>query len=1369
MTDTYYHFISSGRQGLAAAIDTDLDLGQKRASIEVLLNVARKSKTTGDWVENDPDPIQRTVQLYGPGDVLGFDERIVVRTDPKPDSGNFEPNYFPLIEFADFDFPWRYSPEQADDKGLTPWIVLIALIAEGQKKEYEQVARGKDQLPAIKVFDQANLPDLTCAWRWAHVQATSGEETLNEDQLREIYENQPECLVSRLLCPRRLQPKTLYTAFVVPAFKLGWAAGLGDEITRSSVIESTANDPAWGNQAGESIELPYYYRWDFRTSLRGDFEHLVRLLEPRELEDLGLRKMDCQHPGFGLCVQRPDSEDGEEHILDLEGALQSCGTGYTSWGKDSNGPLDLLEPDEYPEPEVFQQRLAVEVLDKVNAKSLIRSCKVNPAISAAEGIRAIHSAGSETVSDEENDVNIKSIIKEVSKGISFNLLPDGKSVRVTWRTPVNTSGSISYGVEKPQRKVTYDHISRSDTYVRRHSVIITLVPEKIYWLKLRIFNKEMGIDFEAITASICIPLPAVVPPIYGRWHAARSTVAVNKDANAWLDVLNLDPRHRAAAGLGAQVVRKQQEALMSSAWDQIGDFETANDILRRAQLGRESCNFLHDRLGSMALEDYLRATAPVQKRILRRQNGGPKRTILAELKKTTLIPPAALDPAFRRISRRRGPIRKRQKQHRMDLLRRMALGELQPAGEPPKILGTKTPCAITEDMILNVVPTISLNVDNIQFDGFTEDGAKFTFTLNWEAKKIIGQLTASGDWAGDKEQQGPDTFSAAKMPTTNGIIIIDSSTLMDDSVESGNSLTPPDTEGTELGPVTFTFSAAKMPTTNGIIIIDSSTLMDDSVESGNSLTPPDTEGTELGPVTFTFLLTGESFANQRTTSLEVTINAYSNPVLATIAVTSGEPELKTIVIDDSAMRFCDERITCDDIRDALKDGENGITIEDDLLDAICDTFSNFLIPEDELDRPPTRDQSYFEDLRNTIHNAIDPRKTIVERVKKRLKLTDGLAIRFEEDAKGDPLDGIMAYPVFPQPMYEPLRDLSESHILPGVEKVPQNTVCVLETNRRFLESYMVGLNHEFSAELLWRGFPTDQRGSYFRQFWDVREQIDTSASRFGAGQTEAEERLKDILPLTKWKDSRLGENDTRSIDGANSNENDHRAVLVIRGDLFKRYPNAVIYAVNARLEYEDNIPTGNFIPDLEEFRSQPASEAGSGSTTTSPAGGIRYANMGERKTTITGRVANLPFLNLESLPPDPGHSDPIAPTFRGSLGADLVFFGFPFSVEEAKSSPGTTGKFFVFEERVTETRFGLDLQESDETISNWDNLSWEDFGLVDKPGAYLDSSPIDHITLEDAEDGEPEIWNENTSAALRARITMQKPVRLAIHADQMIP
>ena len=83
------------------------------------------------------------------------------------------------------------------------------------------------------------------------------------------------------------------------------------------------------------------------------------------------------------------------------------------------------------------------------------------------------------------------------------------------------------------------------------------------------------------------------------------------------------------------------------------------------------------------------------------------------------------------------------------------------------------------------------------------------------------------------------------------------------------------------------------------------------------------------------------------------------------------------------------------------------------------------------------------------------------------------------------IDTVMAAPKFPQPMYEPLRDLSQELLLPGIETVPPDAVLGLKTNRRFVEAYMVGLNVEMAREMLWRGFPTDQRGTCFDQFWAV--------------------------------------------------------------------------------------------------------------------------------------------------------------------------------------------------------------------------------------------------------------------------------------------
>ena len=144
----------------------------------------------------------------------------------------------------------------------------------------------------------------------------------------------------------------------------------------------------------------------------------------------------------------------------------------------------------------------------------------------------------------------------------------------------------------------------------------------------------------------------------------------------------------------------------------------------------------------------------------------------------------------------------------------------------------------------------------------------------------------------------------------------------------------------------------------------------------------------------------------------------------------------------------------------------------------------------------------------------------------------------------------MAYPVFDTPMFRPLSELSADLLIPNINRVDNNSVTLLETNQPFIEAYMAGLNYEFGRELLWREYPTDQRGSYFRQFWEV-------ASLEAATTTDPEalrERLRDIPPLHTWlPGSRLGDHDAR----ANRAED---VVLVIRGELLKRYPTAVIYA-----------------------------------------------------------------------------------------------------------------------------------------------------------------------------------------------------------------
>ncbi len=170
--------------------------------------------------------------------------------------------------------------------------------------------------------------------------------------------------------------------------------------------------------------------------------------------------------------------------------------------------------------------------------------------------------------------------------------------------------------------------------------------------------------------------------------------------------------------------------------------------------------------------------------------------------------------------------------------------------------------------------------------------------------------------------------------------------------------------------------------------------------------------------------------------------------------------------------------------------------------------------------------------------AIDPSLTIPEAFCARLTL-HGDRVRSTSD---DRLGPVVAYPEFPQPMYEPLRDLSPEWILPGLDRVPRNTVSLLRPNRAFIEAYLVGLNHEMSRELLWNTYPTDQRGTYFRRFW-----------RTVAAEPGARPRM-DITEIHGWARSEtLGGHPAGAADDT---------VFLVRGDLIQRFPTAVFYAVH---------------------------------------------------------------------------------------------------------------------------------------------------------------------------------------------------------------
>jgi hypothetical protein len=909
---------------------------------------------------NSADEIEHQVRLYGPGDVIGIDPQQVVRTEPRDHSTDFEPNYFPAIEFDRPDFPWIFTPGKANDAGrLRPWLCLI--VVRKQQGVTISVDRNRP-LPVLEIKTPAvpehELPDLSESWAWAHAQVAGT--TVNS--VKTSLAGDPALTLSRLLCPRRLDPLTDYLACVVPAFDLGRRAGLGEQIKPDD--EQLLLKPAWafGAQPSDGVKLPVYFRWEFRTGTGGDFESLVLLLKARPMPDtVGKRPIDISHPGFSIPGQPDPGEKGT--TLGFEGALRAVETKPDEWPKESRIP--------------FQTALQ-------------------------------------------------------------------KILNTPWDTATNEA-------------------AHND--------------------------------------------PIVGPPIYGCWQAAKHTVNIAPPpALNWLDELNLDPRHRAVAALGTQVVQTEQEQLVASAWEQLGEIDRINQMRRQAQLGRAVNGVYHVRHFSRFSDDtLLKILAPAQARlVVEPATTAGTRALLSTKIAQSALPSNAVAAPLRRFTSPRGTINTR----------------------------------------------------------FVAAGA-------------------------------PSIAIVAKLSTFTPLVLV---------------LPKP------IGLVTIN----QVSETQGSTVPLKQTVLFDRVS----------RVLDTGPRLGDFTIVPEAFEPKRT-------------------LLSFKPRLP-------------------DSRDA------------DMFRKVAKANQDYL---DKLFSPPKTDPvaPMDPDIKSKLLQSVNPEKTIYARVRASLVLPSGA------ESPGDLLEPILDAPTFPQPMYESLRDLSQDLMLPGLEDVPPNTVALLETNSRFVEAFLVGLNAELSSELLWRNYPTDQRGTYFQQFWDASD-----------GSTQ-----RDIEPISKWRDRLLGQNTPRTSG---------KLVLLIRGDLLRRYPNSVIYAVRA-------------------VKPQPNAK-----------------------------------LDLSTKTEDERH-----PLFRGTLKPDVTFLGFNLTDAEALGKPPNdpNGWFFVIQQQPTEPRFGLDVADfvtppQPPSLTTWNDLSWRHFAKTEaelKALSHVSANTvfpeIDHVT-----------WGK--SAAHQAFITLQRPVRIAIHAKQMI-
>ena len=312
--------------------------------------------------------------------------------------------------------------------------------------------------------------------------------------------------------------------------------------------------------------------------------------------------------------------------------------------------------------------------------------------------------------------------------------------------------------------------------------------------------------------------------------------------------------------------------------------------------------------------------------------------------------------------------------------------------------------------------------------------------------------------------------------------------------------------------------------------------------------------------------------------------------------------------------------------------------------------------------------------------------------------------------------------------------------------IPDDTVGLTYVNAAFVEAFLLGANDELAREFRWREYPAAPGDTWLRTFW-------ASLPDDGAGGAGAAP-VTDIGPVAGWNRapypprSALGEHQVGY--GA-----DGTLVLVIKGDLLRKYPDTVIYATR----------------------------------------GV----WNEARTGADGEPVPAGTLREEAVDRDGSPAERRDPLFVGALDRTTVFLGFDLDADEALGPvdaagapiPGgrdgdrDAGWFFVFEEPPAGPRFGLDVGrprqaggDLDRQPAYWRNVSW--YHLVDDPA---DLPALTHAPATGRLAGGPprpydevgptsantfsEAWGADASAM--ARITFRRPVRMLVHASAMLP
>jgi hypothetical protein len=659
--------------------------------------------------------------------------------------------------------------------------------------------------------------------------------------------------------------------------------------------------------------------------------------------------------------------------------------------------------------------------------------------------------------------------------------------------------------------------------------------------------------------------PAIGPLLYARAAAGRGDVTTATPAVDWFDQLNRDPRARGVAGLGTRVLRRNVEDLMARAWQQVGEVEAANAALRRLQVSRAVAASLHERHLSALSPGRLMTTA---------------RPLLGRVALPAAVTGGApTSDALAAVADSALPAGTTWRGFGTALRPGSRLGDAAAQQDASGALLTRLVAGIDEP---DVLPdgTVALAPPSAVFGeaaaSLMSDGVRTAAVAaglaapapDASAATVVAALDTLAAGAGKLS-----TTASAGLASETGAVV-------------GQRPLPESVSFAALGGVLVSGDVVRAKAQDGPVLVH--TLPAHSVTTvihPEASTPALAEATH--PAT---ALVGAAKNLQATTQV---------PPVGPL--TGGVPPFKTtpVVVE---LTGADPRLQA-------------------MRTAYAQAVDRFIRPGTATPAPSAGSLDLAA-AKTAILGHLDPKLTVATLASARVPALAGLA-------RPDPVAPVMAGPVFGDPAYLDLVGASHDAFVPGLDSIPPDSVTLVQTNPTFIAAYLAGLNSAFGHELLWRDYPTDERGTYWYSFW-------------GAG--------PDIRALHTFSGG-LADNVTEGTQPL--------LVLILRGRLLKRYPDADIYAVEASTDTD--------LPELDA-------------------------------AAIT------------------------RPLFRDFVDPDITLIGFQLTYEQVVGAAGGNGYWFVIAEHPGQPRFGLtdpDPAVTHPPLPTWDELSWADLGPTAAGATYV--------------------------------------------------